>query len=840
MTRSRKRKLQRNRAKWVHVPLASALIAGGTVRAEPASESGSLEEVVVTAQKRVEDLQKVPISLQVLGGEKLEQLQVASFDDYAKFLPSVSFQSTGPGQAQLYFRGISSGGDGLHSGSQSATGLYLDETPVTTIGNSLDLHVYDIERVEALAGPQGTLYGASSLSGTLRIITNKPDPEKFSAGYDVKGDKYGKGGAGGGFEGFVNVPLNDKAAIRLVGYYEHDGGYISNKYATQTYQRAVAAANNSYTGLAIPAAPITVNNAAYAKKNFNDIDTYGGRAALKVDLNEQWTVTPSVVYQHQQANGVFSYDPAVGDLQVTDYSKDINVDHWYQSALTIEGKVSNWNVLYAGGWFERRVDHQYDYSEYSIAYDALAYSVAHLVDNNGAVIDPTQNVISKDTYTKQTHELRVSSPEDNRLRVTAGAFYQRQTNNIRAEYRYDNHGSPLASRNLILNPALNPTDIYSVDGAPGVLYLAQEQRIDRDYALFADGTFDIIDQLKLSAGVRGFVANNSLNGFFGFGEYGGALSSSGEGSCTTPIVYNSILPCKNVDKHLRESGETHRATLTYQIDPDAMVYFTYSTGFRPGGINRVPYLKQSDGTNAPVPPYSADTLTNYEFGWKTAWFDYHVRFNGAIFYEVWNALQIGVNGPNGITSIFNAGKASSTGIEGDLSWNILDDLNLSIAGTYADAKLTTDFCKYKFANGAAYTPTSCASDPDPTQLLAPSGTRLPVTPKVKANATVRYKFVVDGFNSFVQGSALTQSSSSTYLRVADDRAIGDKPGFTTFDFAVGTGLDNWNVQFYVENAFDKRGVLDRNPQCLVGNCYAMSRVYPAKPQLFGIKFGQKF
>ena len=181
------------------------MAATGVAQAQQAEQS-TLEEVVVTAQKRSEDLQKVPISLQVLGSEKLEQLQVSSFDDYAKFLPSVSFQSLGPGQAQLYFRGIASGNDGLHAGSLPATGLYLDETPVTTIAGSLDVHVYDIARVEALAGPQGTLYGASSLSGTLRIITNKPDPSKFSAGYDVKADKFGKGDGGGGFEGFVNIP----------------------------------------------------------------------------------------------------------------------------------------------------------------------------------------------------------------------------------------------------------------------------------------------------------------------------------------------------------------------------------------------------------------------------------------------------------------------------------------------------------------------------------------------------------------------------------------------------------------------------------------------------------
>src|ERR1700692_1960206 len=233
MTRSRKRKLMRARAKWVRIPLASALIAGGGVaHADPSAETGALEEVVVTAQKRSEDLQKVPISLQVLGGEKLEQLQVHDFDDYAKLLPSVSFRSQGPGQAEMFFRGISTsqGNAPLHAGFLPSSGLYLDEIPVTTIAGALDLHVYDIARVEALAGPQGTLYGASSLSGTLRVITNKPDPSAFSAAYDVKADKYGRGDGGGGIQGYVNIPLAEHAAVRLVGYYEHIGGYINNVF----------------------------------------------------------------------------------------------------------------------------------------------------------------------------------------------------------------------------------------------------------------------------------------------------------------------------------------------------------------------------------------------------------------------------------------------------------------------------------------------------------------------------------------------------------------------------------------------------------------------------------
>src|ERR1035438_2605205 len=238
MTRSRKRKLARDRAKWAGVPLASALMVGGGIgHAAEATDTTTLEEVVVTGQKRTEDLQKVPISLTVLTGKELEEHQVSDFDDFAKLLPSVSYQTLGPGQSQIYFRGIASGSDGLHAGSLPATGVYLDEMPVTTIGNTLDVHIYDIARVEALAGPQGTLYGASSLSGTLRIITNKPDMDAFSAAYDVKGDKFGRGNSGEQFEGYVNVPISEHIAVRLVGFYDHEGGYVNNLPTTNVFLR---------------------------------------------------------------------------------------------------------------------------------------------------------------------------------------------------------------------------------------------------------------------------------------------------------------------------------------------------------------------------------------------------------------------------------------------------------------------------------------------------------------------------------------------------------------------------------------------------------------------------
>ena len=220
MQRSRLRKLKklgpetrRSPAQTLlrRAPIAAAIMAAVPrlyAADAPAESSGAaLEEVVVTAQKRTENLQDVPVSITAIGTERLEQLNVQSFDDYVKYLPSVSYQSTGPGFSRVFMRGVSSGDNGNHSGPLPSVGVYLDEQPVTTIQGALDIHVYDIERVEALAGPQGTLYGASSEAGTVRIITNKPDLSGFKAGYSLEGNTV-RGEEGYVAEGFVNIPLS--------------------------------------------------------------------------------------------------------------------------------------------------------------------------------------------------------------------------------------------------------------------------------------------------------------------------------------------------------------------------------------------------------------------------------------------------------------------------------------------------------------------------------------------------------------------------------------------------------------------------------------------------------
>jgi len=198
--------------------LSSVLLTSAMLAGVPSAfaQDTVVGDVIVTAQKRDENLQDVPVSIQAIGGERLEALVVSDFNDYVKFLPSVSFQSTAPGFSSVYMRGVASGGDGNHSGSLPSVGIYLDEQPVTTITGALDIHVYDMERVEALAGPQGTLYGASSQAGTIRLITRKPEIGVFEGAIDTEVNSVTEGDIGYGVEGFVNIPLSDQAALRVV------------------------------------------------------------------------------------------------------------------------------------------------------------------------------------------------------------------------------------------------------------------------------------------------------------------------------------------------------------------------------------------------------------------------------------------------------------------------------------------------------------------------------------------------------------------------------------------------------------------------------------------------
>lgn len=782
----------------IALALATAARAQSAAPAEAAPVAG---EIVVTAQKREQRLQDVPLSIQALDTRALAQKNVRNFNDYAKFVPSLSFTSYGPGQAEVYFRGLSNG-NRLSTGSLPTVGVYLDEQPVTTIGETVDVRMYDIARLEALSGPQGTLFGASSEAGTLRIITNKPEFGRFSGSVDVTANVVAHGKAGGSVESFVNVPLGTGAALRLVGWVDHAGGFIDNVRAP--------------AGVTYPTSGAVRDNRRLVGNDQNSVDTAGGRAALKIDLDGNWTATLTGMGQSERSHGTFGFRPAVGDLQTTRFFPERQRDEWAQAALAIEGKLGTFDVTYAGAYFERVAEYTTDYSDYAFFYDQAyastpEYFGGQFFNNAGRLINPAQITSQREHFTKQSHELRLASPASDRLRLVAGLFYQRQTNDW---------------RNLYTVPGL--ADAQSVTGRPGVNYANIQFRTDRDYAAFAEVAFDIVPALTLTAGVRGYKYDNGVVGFFGFNA---ARSAVGEALCRpgTVGVYGTQRPCDNIDAKATGSGLRHKLNLSWKIAPGKLVYATWSTGFRPGGINRRPT----------APAYRAEELSNYEIGWKTTFAGGAVRFNGALFLEELTEAQFAVTSDqNGITDIVNAGRARSRGIEADLTVSPLAGLSLQTSGTLVDAKITTDLCAYPNAAFDCALPSAGGSA---NATRAPAGTRFAGSPRFKLAATARYDFALaSGLDAFAQVSAFHQSSVTPDLDVNTARGIGHQPTYTTVDASFGLSKDRWSVTFAVENLSDRRAQASRYATCEISLCGRESViVWPLRPRFVSLRFGRK-
>ena len=783
-----------------------------------------LSTVTVTAQKRTENLQKVPVSIQVLGTDRLEELHVKNFDDYVKYLPSVSYQSNGPGYALIYMRGVSSGGDGNHSGSLPSVGVYLDEEPVTTIQGPLDIHMYDIARVESLSGPQGTLYGASAEAGAIRIITNKPDPSGFAANYSVGTTTVKNGGLGYTAEGMLNVPIAKQSAIRLVGWHEHDSGYIDNKVGYRTFPVSGITVTNDHC-----TSTPTLVCTGRAKDHYNDVDTSGGRAALKVDLDDNWSISPTIMGQQSIANGLFAYDPQVGDLAVSHAYREHSNDRWWQAAMTVEGKIGNFDLTYAFAQLKRTTDEDNDYSDYSFWYDTLAGYGAYIYDNSGALINPSQYIIGKDRYTKQSHELRIASPADDRLRLVAGLFWERQSHDIEQRYKID-----------------GLADSLSTPGWPDTLWLTKQTRIDQDEAAFGELSYDLIPEtLTATVGGRYFRTDNSLGGYFGFSSGFFPGSSYGEAGCISSGPYHGA-PCLDFDKEVKESGSLKKVNLTWNITPTKMVYATRSEGFRPGGINR-------RGT---LPPYKADYLTNLEVGWKTTWFGNRLSWNGSVFRQKWNDFQFSILGANGLTEIKNANQARIDGLETELNWAATYNLQIGAGAAFYDAKLTANYCGFTDANGTPITDCPAGTvNPLTGDVVdgpeAPKGTQLPITPRFKGNLTARYSFDLGDNEGYVEAALVHVGRRTSDLRLEERSLLGDMAAYNTLDLSAGYRSSlGWSLDFYVNNVFDKRGQVGKYAECAEAVCaahdvvpgYPNGQVYTVTnmPRLIGVRFSQDF
>lgn len=862
-------------ATTVLTPLALAGPALAEPSAAAADQATELGEVIVTATRRSESVQKVPISMQALSTEKLAERQVTGLSDLVTLLPSVSFAGIGPGRQTAYFRGIVPSG-----GTYASVGYYLDDIPITGTGVP-DIHVYDLERVEALSGPQGTLYGAGSLAGTIRFITNKPKIGVFEAGYDVEANKYGAGDFGGQFEGFVNSPVSDSLAIRAMAFYRRDGGYIDN---TPNNGKLNDGRSSVLTlGDENPATSFTLDNSDIAKDDYNTVEEYGARLQALWEVAPGWRVMPQITAQRQVSKGYFGFDPRVGDLEVHDYDVTENDDQWYQAALSIHGYIGDWEVVSATGYHQRKTKLLNDYTYYTVTYDGFGPGYENYLQffdkagctGSGAslrcttLIDPTQFYHAKTYRDKFTQEFRITTPTSWPFDVTAGAFYhwQKQENNTYyAIHGLDDIMGYTQAGGGDSNPAGFGIPVANggtmVLGTPAVkedgFYITENNQEYLDRALFAEGHYNILPSLKLTAGVRYFWTEYEIKGFAGvMASARNTVTSlyvpTGTFGCPTPLpaerlqCLNTNFAAKDQVGRYEEKGSTYKVALDWQVTPTKMVYANYSTGFRPGGFNR-PLRIRNIGV-ATVPPFESETLTNYELGVKTLWAGIF-RFNAAVYYEKWDDIQysVVVSGAQGAGMTGNAGMARVIGAEFDADLK-LGEVTFSTSGAYNDAQLDGNFCNFAFdpASMSIAQLSTCTlgatvpgSSPPTPQVAAADGTRLPRQPKFKGTTSVRWDTMFGDYDAYVQGAALYQTGATQDLNVFNAELLGDTDGFTTFEFSAGVKKDNWTVDAFIQNAFDERGLLTRNTFCSITFCSGSSRAFPVKPRFFGVRFGQRF
>ncbi len=754
-------------------PVALAVtLAAMAVSPMAVAQDYKLEEVLVTAQKRTESLQDVPISVLSLGEQQINQLGITNFDEYVAMLPNVSFSGVGPGTNQIFMRGASDGGDGNASGSQPTVGVYLDEQPVTAIGSNLDVYIYDIARIEALAGPQGTLYGASSQSGTLRIITNKPDPSAFAAAVDVDYSDTSDGSDSYALEGFVNMPIGDKAAIRLVGWDTQQGGWIDNVPGTRTYE--LEGGYGSDPDPTPGGRQVTINNNKLVDEDQNTADNTGARAALRIDLSEKWVGTASILTQQLDTEGAFDQDPTLGENEIQRYTRDFQNDDFTQYALTLEGEIANHSIIYAGSYMERDLDYYGDYTAYGEeAYWVPYYACDYYADEAGQCTNLATYLDFNNKYERTSQELRLQSLAEGRLHYTAGLYYED------SEHVYDQQWKM---------PGMSPS--LWARGRENMFYNTDQKRTDEQWAVFGEVTYDITKSLYATVGARHYDSTNELAGYTGWGR--------------TNFVEDYGF---NVDSKTEDDDQIYKFNLTWNVTDDALVYGTWSEGYRVGGLNRDP--------NVPTPSYAPDKLTNYELGWKTTLLEGRMRFNGAAYYSEWVDMQYTIYtfdlSPVGNT--YNVGEAEISGFETDLTYLVLENLTITAAAAYNDAQTSEDFV---LANGV---------------VSVPDGTDLPNVPEIKYALTSRYEFELAGLQSFAQVAYSYTDESWNDIRPSERVEQDD---FANLNLRAGFDKDSWGMDFYVDN------VMDDNDNITVGPRAYYLTATPQRPLTVGVKLRMRF
>jgi iron complex outermembrane recepter protein len=821
--------------------------AAGLVYASPASDadsaSESIQEITVTAQRRTQNMQDVPITIQALTAETLTQLNVQTFDDFVRYLPNVTAASNGPGQGNVYMRGLSTGGSGNQGagavGSFPNVAIYLDEQSGQVPGRNLDVYAADLERIEVLEGPQGTLFGAGAQAGVLRYITNKPKLDVTEGSVDAGYAYTSHGDPSSNVTGVINLPLiPDTLAVRAVIYDDTRGGYINNvpgTFVRSSTDGGIHYANYINNIPSYTSAQSNVNNNNLVANAINPVTYQGFRLSALYKINEDWNALLVQSYQDMSAQGVFyetpnSSGPAVAptpggpastplpDLSVQLYNPSINKDRFENTSLTINGRIGALKLVYAGGYLVRNVEQIQDYTNYARGVYADYYQCVPGANGApGQCYSPSTTWHDTERDKHNSQELRLSTPDEWRIRGIAGVFWE--------DYSISEATNWLYKTAPGFAPLIPPAGATSNDPNVRNYNTAFYDDITRGYtqkAVFGSVDFDIIPKrLTLTAGTRYYKFDNT--------EVGSSTSSFGcyvGFTTTTPCSTSTYVANLNAEGlHSTYSGFKSRANLSWKVTDDALVYYTWSQGFRPGGFNPASKLVLNGEFAVPL-KFAPDTLTNNEIGWKTEWSDHRFEFNGAVYQEDWKNVQVQFFDPQGglsnLTFTTNGPNYRVRGVETTIVARVTQGLTLTGAASWNSSNQTNS----PYLTSVSGQPITSIPNP-----YGPLNSPLAQSPPFQANLRARYEFTFNDYHAFCQVGGVHQAHS--YSATGNVEAF-DQPGYTTYDGSLGVAKDAWLVQIYGENVTDTRYVTFVNADQFVKEDFV------GRPRTIGLKYSYKF
>lgn len=837
-----------------HAAAASAAAPADTSPAD-SDQNLSLTEVVVTAQRREETIQNVPIQITALTSDTLEKMNISTFEDYLKILPNVSASTHGPGQGQIYMRGLATTEDGNQStgatGSFPNVAVYLDDQSAQLPGRNLDIYAADLERVEVLEGPQGTLFGAGAQAGVIRYITNKPKLNKTEAIFNGGYGTTAHGDNNTNVDATINIPLiDDKLAVRAVIYSDSRGGYIDNVPSTFTRMSTDRGIQGYFGGVVPPS--VVINNDKITGNNINPVTYKGARATLLYQINDDWNALISQSYQNMEADGVFAEMPNGSDgqklqpLQVTLFAPNVDKDKFENTAWTLTGRIAALKAVYTGGYLIRTVDQVADYTNYArgvyadyyqcnlpggpFVYDPVKKANVPTTNSPGQCFSPYSTFKVHEVNRHQSHEFRLSTPDDWRWRAIGGLYWEQFIIHNESDWYYRDPQAGFAPLQPLSGASPNNPNVRD----PNDAFYDDVTRGYNQKAAFLSSDFDIIPKtLTFTAGTRYYRMDTYqvgvVQGSFGCrpgGIYaGGSTPATTSDPCvggknlnTLPIpAGNDAYSDSNVGLKKRYTGFRSRLNLSWHVTDDALLYYTWSQGFRPGGFNR------ASGFVAPAASplvhifetpigFKPDTLVNNEVGWKTQWLDHRIQFNGAAYIEDWKDVQIGLFNPGllgNLTFSTNGPEYRVHGIETEITARVTRGLTVTASAAWNHSELSKEVSFVDKDGHPIDFPALGLTNP-----FGVKGSPLAQSPPFQASLRGRYEFGEwNGYQPFAQVSASIRAhsySTTDALQTEVDQKTPtryDQPGFTTYDASVGVSKDSWTAQLYGTNITDVRGDL---------------------------------